>query len=177
MSPRGPADATHDDGFPATGVLAIVTRLPAYGRLAWNLSRDPDVPTARRAAVLASAAYLVSPIDAVPGFIPLVGQIDDVLVVLSGIHFALAGLDAQQRAEHLRAAGMTAEEARRDLATIRRAAAWMTRQAAELLGLGARAIRRGLAPRGSRSASSLRARARGLVERSSPPSGASSGGG
>ena len=60
--------------------LALVRRLPGYGRLAWRLARDPRLSRRRRTAVAAAAAYLISPIDLVPGIIPVAGQLDDAAV-------------------------------------------------------------------------------------------------
>jgi len=61
-------------------------------RLAWNLARDPRVPFRTKAIPLLAVAYIVSPFDIVPGFIPLVGQLDDFAILLLGIrafiHFA-----------------------------------------------------------------------------------------
>jgi uncharacterized membrane protein YkvA (DUF1232 family) len=103
--------------------------MPAYARLGWALSRDPALSGGRRAAVLAAAAYLVSPIDLVPGIIPLAGQLDDAAVALLGLRFALRGLPAARRDEHLAAAGVTSAELDRDLATVGQSAAWLARGA------------------------------------------------
>ena len=82
--------------------------MPSYGRLAWRIGRDPDLGTSRRAALVGAMAYLASPIDLVPGFIPVAGQLDDAAVALLGLRFALHGLPASRRAAHLSAAGLTA---------------------------------------------------------------------
>ena len=64
---------------------------------AWPLARDERLSRSRRAALLAGAAYLVSPVDLVPGIIPVAGQLDDAVVVLLAIRLALAGLPAAER--------------------------------------------------------------------------------
>lgn len=46
-----------------------------------RLVADKDLPKAARLALLVLLAYLASPIDLVPDFIPLIGYADDVLVV------------------------------------------------------------------------------------------------
>jgi uncharacterized membrane protein YkvA (DUF1232 family) len=86
------------DPFPGDAFGALLRRLPAYGRLAWRLGRDPLISRARRAAVIGAAGYLVSPIDLVPGFIPVLGQLDDIAVVLAALRLALDGLDPDLRA-------------------------------------------------------------------------------
>ena len=49
-------------------------------RLVWALSRDKRVPELTRMIVLAPALYLISPIDIMPDFIPVLGRIDDAAI-------------------------------------------------------------------------------------------------
>ena len=46
-----------------------------------RLIRDPRVPTAEKALLLAALVYVISPIDLIPDFFPFIGQVDDVFVV------------------------------------------------------------------------------------------------
>src|SRR6187549_4162311 len=78
---------------------ALIRRLPSYGKLALALARHPRLSRVRRAAVVAAAAYVFSPIDLIPGIIPVVGQLDDILVAITAIRFALEGLRPEFRAE------------------------------------------------------------------------------
>jgi uncharacterized membrane protein YkvA (DUF1232 family) len=116
-----------EEGFPREAFGALVRRLPNYARLAWSLARDPHLSRTRRAAVLAGAAYVFSPIDLVPGFIPVAGQLDDLLVALGVIRFALNGLKAEYRAEQLAAARLTQADFDADLRTARAIVAWLGR--------------------------------------------------
>jgi len=115
------------DEFPREAFGALVRRLPRYARLAWALARDPRLSRARRAAVLVGAAYAISPIDLVPGIIPVVGQLDDVVVALGAIRIALNGLSPELRAERLAAANLTQADLDTDLRTTGRIAAWLGR--------------------------------------------------
>ncbi len=115
------------DPFPRERLSTTVRRMPRYGRLAWRLGRDPLVGRARRAAVLAAAGYLFSPIDAVPGVIPVIGQLDDIAVMLAAIRFAMAGLDADRRREHLDAVGLEDGDLVEDLKTLGSTTAWTLR--------------------------------------------------
>jgi uncharacterized membrane protein YkvA (DUF1232 family) len=117
-----------EDAFPSERFIALVRRLPAYARLAWRLSRDPRLSRGRRTAVAAAAAYLISPIDLVPGIIPVAGQLDDAAVALLGLRFALRGLPAADRQAHLDASGLTAHDLDHDLGTVRMGAAWLLRR-------------------------------------------------
>ena len=52
-------------------------------------ARDPRTPWALRLLALAVAAYALSPIDLVPDFIPVLGYLDDLLIVPLGLALVL----------------------------------------------------------------------------------------
>ena len=137
------------DPFPTQRFGALLRRMPTYARLAWRIGRDPDLGTPRRAALVGAMAYLASPIDLVPGFIPVAGQLDDAAVALLGLRFALHGLPASRRAAHLSATGLTAADLDNDLTTVRLGAGWMVRHGASVTRATARGLVRALV-RGSR---------------------------
>jgi ubiquinone/menaquinone biosynthesis C-methylase UbiE/uncharacterized membrane protein YkvA (DUF1232 family) len=139
--------------FPRDQALALVRRLPAYGLLAWRLGRDPALPMSRRGALIGAAAYLASPIDAVPGIIPLLGQLDDLAVLVVALRFALAGMSPQQRQVHLASVGLTESMIAADERALRAIGAWTIRSVADV---GARVSRAGLNT-GSRAAQRLAA--------------------
>ena len=149
------------DPFPREPFVALIRRLPAYGRLAWRLGRDPLLSRARRAAVLGGAAYLASPIDLVPGFLPVLGQLDDIAVVLATLRLALDGLSPARRAAHLQAVGLADADLTGDLRTLGATGAWVgragfratsraARVGARVAGRGVRALG-GVATRAGRS--------------------------
>jgi len=55
----------------------------------WIAARDPRVPWYAKAAAGAVAAYALSPIDLIPDFIPIIGYLDDLLIVPVGIMLAV----------------------------------------------------------------------------------------
>ena len=57
--------------------------------LAWRLFRDPGVPRPAKAVLPAVLVYLASPIDLIPDFIPVLGQLDDLLVLAAGLGLVL----------------------------------------------------------------------------------------
>jgi uncharacterized membrane protein YkvA (DUF1232 family) len=62
--------------------------LPQLAGLIARLSADPGVPRRVKAILAVTAAYLASPIDLIPDFVPVVGYLDDVVlvaVVLDGL--------------------------------------------------------------------------------------------
>ena len=139
------------DPFPTQRFGALLRRMPAYARLAWRIGRDPELGTGRRAALVGAMAYVASPIDLVPGFIPVAGQLDDAAVALLGLRFALHGLSTSQRAAHLAATGLTAADLDHDVATVRQGASWMVRRGGRIVGLTAHGMARAAAAGGQRA--------------------------
>ena len=60
-------------------------RLAVEAHAAWLAARDPRVPWPARLLAIAVAAYALSPIDLIPDFIPILGWLDDLLVVPLGL--------------------------------------------------------------------------------------------
>jgi uncharacterized membrane protein YkvA (DUF1232 family) len=60
---------------------ALSTFIPDCIGLVSRLARDPRVPRARKLLLLALIGYLALPFDVVPDFIPVAGQLDDVVIV------------------------------------------------------------------------------------------------
>ena len=66
----------------------LLFALPRLARMLVSLSHDRDVPTPAKIALGALAVYLVSPVDLIPDFIPLVGYLDDLIlaaIVVDGV--------------------------------------------------------------------------------------------
>lgn len=60
----------------------------------WIAARCPDTPLLARGIALLVAAYALSPIDLIPDFIPVIGLLDDLLIVPLGIALAIACIPA-----------------------------------------------------------------------------------
>lgn len=59
--------------------------LAVEAHAAWLAARDPRVPWLARLLAVAVAAYALSPIDLIPDFIPVLGWIDDLIIVPLGL--------------------------------------------------------------------------------------------
>lgn len=64
---------------------ANTARLATYLIALWKLFRDPRTPRAPKIAAIVVLAYAVSPIDLIPDFIPILGQLDDLILVPLGV--------------------------------------------------------------------------------------------
>lgn len=63
----------------------LATRLLAL----WKLMRHRDTPRAPKLIALLVLAYALSPIDLIPDFIPVLGQLDDLILLPLGIALAV----------------------------------------------------------------------------------------
>lgn len=55
----------------------------------WLAARDPRVPLTAKLVAGAVAAYALSPVDLIPDFIPILGYLDDLILVPFGIVLAI----------------------------------------------------------------------------------------
>jgi uncharacterized membrane protein YkvA (DUF1232 family) len=65
---------------PQTQLKEYLLIAPRLVKLLWRLSRDPRVPARSKATIVILGAYLASPIDLIPDFLPGIGQLDDLVI-------------------------------------------------------------------------------------------------
>ncbi|MBP7650421.1 MAG: DUF1232 domain-containing protein [Phenylobacterium sp.] len=70
----------------------------------WLAARDPRTPVAAKLLGLAVAAYALSPIDLIPDFIPVLGYLDDLVLVPLGLWLAIRMIPSQVMDTHRAAA-------------------------------------------------------------------------
>lgn len=88
----------------------LVWKLPTYARMVWGLARDPRTPLPLKALLGAGLAYVVVPLDVIPDAIPILGQADDLTVLLLVLDMFIANAPSEVREEHaLRARNGTAQ--------------------------------------------------------------------
>ena len=75
----------------------------------YRAGRDPRVPWYAKALALCVAGYALSPIDLIPDFVPVLGYLDDVIIVPLGILLVVKLIPPEIMAEH-RALAAAAEE-------------------------------------------------------------------
>jgi uncharacterized membrane protein YkvA (DUF1232 family) len=74
--------------LPAGAAKDLATVLPACATTARRLRRDARVPRRARVAVVIALLWVLSPIDLIPEFLPIIGPLDDVLVVALAFRYA-----------------------------------------------------------------------------------------
>jgi uncharacterized membrane protein YkvA (DUF1232 family) len=89
----------------------MLTRLRQWSRAlkrdataVYFAARDPRVPWYAKALGIAVAAYAFSPIDLIPDFIPVLGYLDDLIIVPLGIALVVKLIPPEVMAEHRAAA-------------------------------------------------------------------------
>ena len=84
--------------------IETARKLPTYARLVWGLARDPRVPLEQKAVLAGIAAYLVFPLDLIPDFIPVVGELDDLAVLVFGLDWFIRNAPPDVVEEHMTSA-------------------------------------------------------------------------
>jgi uncharacterized membrane protein YkvA (DUF1232 family) len=67
--------------------------------LALQLFRDPHVPGAYKAVPFLALLYLLAPVDLVPDFVPIGGQLDDVAIALTALKIFVTLARARPRVD------------------------------------------------------------------------------
>ena len=67
----------------------IARRLKGEIIALWLAARDPRTPLAAKIIAASVTAYALSPIDLIPDFIPVLGLLDDLIIVPAGLWLAL----------------------------------------------------------------------------------------
>ena len=74
---------------PRTGakrtVMDTIRQLPNYISLLYGLLRDPRVATLDKLLVGGAILYILTPVDLIPDFIPFMGEVDDVFLLVTAL--------------------------------------------------------------------------------------------
>ena len=87
------------------GFFRLLIHLPSFLRLFARLVNDPRVPAAAKLPIVGILGYLILPTDLVPDFLPGLGQLDDLAVVLGGLKLFLRLCPPDVLQQHVQAIG------------------------------------------------------------------------
>ena len=77
------------EGTPRTGakrtVMEYISELPRFLRLLWGLITDHRVALLDKLILAGAVAYIVTPVDLIPDFIPFLGEVDDVYLLVVAV--------------------------------------------------------------------------------------------
>ncbi len=91
----------------------------------WIAARDPRTPVAAKVVGGIIAAYAISPIDLIPDFIPVLGYLDDLLIVPLGLMLAVRLIPDALMIEFRERADIMSERPRSILAAVVIVAIWI----------------------------------------------------
>lgn len=124
----------------AAALMPVAGRAPLYARLIWSLITDERVPIGRKALLGGALGYVALGRDIVPDRVPLLGQLDDLVVVALAIDVFVDGLDEKLLAEKLELAGISRAAYEEDVARVRRLVPSPIRRAARRIPDGVRFV-------------------------------------
>lgn len=79
---------------------SLVHRIRVEAHAVWLASRDPRTPLRAKLVGLLIAAYALSPIDLIPDFIPVLGLLDEAVLIPAGLWLFERLVAPTQMAEH-----------------------------------------------------------------------------
>ncbi len=85
--------------------IQLALRLPSVTRLALRLFRDPRVSPRSKAVTLSFIGLVLSPFD-IPGWVPVLGQVGDAVVIVNILDLFIKAAPRHVVNEHLRALGL-----------------------------------------------------------------------
>lgn len=88
--------------------IDILLHLPSLVRLYWRLLRDARVSIWPKALLLGAIAYVVLPFDLIPDVLPVIGEVDDVIIFVAAARAFVALCPPDVVSEHARAIGRRA---------------------------------------------------------------------
>ena len=100
--------------------LPIASRAPMYARLMLALLMDDRTPAARKVLLAGAAGYLIVGRDLIPDSIPILGGLDDLVIVVLAVDLFLDGIPDDLLSEKLSELGIDRPSFDHDVARIRR---------------------------------------------------------
>ena len=100
--------------------LPIASRAPLYARLVLALVMDDRTPNSRKALLAGAAGYLLIGRDLLPDEVPILGGLDDLVIVVLAVDLFLDGVPAELLNEKLVELDIDRAAFDQDMARIRR---------------------------------------------------------
>ena len=100
--------------------LPIASRVPMYARLITALVMDERMPGNRKVLLAGAAGYLVLGRDLIPDDTPIIGGLDDLVIVILAVELFLDGVPDDLLSEKLADLGIERAAYDRDIAQVRR---------------------------------------------------------
>jgi uncharacterized membrane protein YkvA (DUF1232 family) len=119
-SKRSSGRAGFGRAFSLLAFLPIASRVPIYARLVAALVIDERMPANRKALLAGALGYLVLGRDLIPDNVPIIGGLDDLVVIVLAVELFLDGVPDELLEEKLEELGIDRAAFERDVAQVRR---------------------------------------------------------
>src|SRR5215212_8302424 len=117
---RSPGRAGFTRGLSLLAFMPVASRIPTYARLVTSLLLDERMPGSRKVLLAGAAGYLVLGRDLIPDDTPIIGGLDDLVVVVLAVELFLDGVPDELLDEKLDELGIDRDAYRRDVDQVRR---------------------------------------------------------
>ena len=98
IEPRDPEVVLNEENKTKLKEFALL--VPRILKLLWRLTRDPRVSPRSKAILFVLLAYVASPVDLIPDFIPGLGQVDDLIIAAFALDHMLNRIPEEIVREH-----------------------------------------------------------------------------
>lgn len=106
-------------------LVAIAHNIRVQGHATWLCARDPELGLPLRIFAWLIAGYALSPIDLIPDFIPVIGLLDDAILIPLGIWLFLKWVPAEIFEKNMRIAEAAAGRPTSLIAAVAIVALWL----------------------------------------------------
>ncbi|MGE4284319.1 MAG: YkvA family protein [Clostridia bacterium] len=100
-------------------IIDVVKRLPRYTKLLYKIFKSAGLKKGHRMMLYGAIGYVLSPIDLIPGVVPVLGQLDDILVVLTVLYRVITSYREDKFAGMLSECNLTMEIVKDDIRLIK----------------------------------------------------------
>ena len=85
-----------------SGLINFIVNIPKLIKLYYRLVKDPRTPLHLKLLLLLAILYVISPFDLLPDFlIPIVGQVDDIIILITALRYFIKKCPPEIVAEHI----------------------------------------------------------------------------
>ena len=83
----------------------VIRHLPEFTRLYWRLLWDRRTPILAKAVLIASILYVLMPFDLIPDALPIIGEVDDLVIFVAACRLFIGLCPDDLVREHVRRIG------------------------------------------------------------------------
>ncbi|HYE84036.1 MAG TPA: YkvA family protein [Clostridia bacterium] len=96
-------------------IFSVIGKLPRYSKLLIKLYKSDGIRRRHKVLLSMGIAYSLSPIELIPGIIPVAGQLDNLLVMLHCLEKVIEASDRQITGKYLEESGISLDEIKEDI--------------------------------------------------------------